>query len=61
MPSPIDLNYSLNGLAYDLELRRNSMSEEEFIEFGKSRINRLKIQYESFIKFSSRDYKRLHG
>ena len=61
MPSPIDLNYSLNGLAFDLELRRNSMSEQEFIEFGKSRINRLKVQYESFIKFNSKDYKRLHG
>jgi len=60
MPSPIDLKYSLNGLAYDLELRRDSMSEKEFIEFGMNRLNRLKVQYEQFLKFTTKKYRREH-
>ena len=60
MPSPIDLKYALIGFAYDLELRKDKMSEQEFIEFGKSRLNRLKIQYEQFLKFSTKEYRREH-
>lgn len=56
----MDLQYALMGLAYDLNLRMDSMSESEFVEFSHSRLNRIKIQYEQFKKFSSIEYTREH-